>query len=216
MHKLNYLSIPVLASCLFACNVSATGEGTGAVAQTQSSLSAADSDTGSARRPSPPKEAFEACSALAEGAACTVKFGERSMNGSCRKGPDGSSALACAPSGRPPHPKRGGPPPEALTACTGLAENATCSMTLGDKTVSGSCRRGPQADAGLACAPSGPPPHEHHGGPPQEAFAACNGLAEGTACSVKLEDRILTGSCRKGPDGNPALACVLPPPEFGE
>ena len=40
--------------------------------------------------------------------------------------------------------------------------------------------------------PSVPP---GNGGPPQEAFAACSGKAQGDSCSVKFGDRELSGTC---------------------
>ncbi len=49
-----------------------------------------------------------------------------------------------------------------------------------------------------------PPPHK----PPQEAFDACKGSTEGAACSVTFHDRTLTGTCKKGPNGESDLACV--------
>jgi len=53
----------------------------------------------------PPQEAFDACKSLSEGAACSVTFQDRTMNGTCRKGPRGESELACVPERAP------GPPP---------------------------------------------------------------------------------------------------------
>lgn len=57
--------------------------------------------------------------------------------------------------------------------------------------------------------PAGPP----HG-PPPEALAACQDLAEGDACTVKIHDHVVEGICRSGPDGKGALACAPkdPPP----
>lgn len=56
-------------------------------------------------RHEPPREAFDACKSLTEGAACSVTFRGQTMAGTCRKGPRGESELACVPE-RPP-----GPPP---------------------------------------------------------------------------------------------------------
>jgi hypothetical protein len=57
----------------------------------------------------------------------------------------------------PPRPHRG-PPPEALQACAGLAEGASCSFTTpsGDE-LTGTCRSAPDGSS-VACAPSQPPP----------------------------------------------------------
>ena len=59
-----------------------------------------------------------------------------------------------------------------------------------------------------------PPPRK----PPQEAFDACKGSTEGAACSVTFHDHTLTGTCKKGPNGEAELACVPdrppgPPPQ---
>jgi hypothetical protein len=49
----------------------------------------------------PPPEAVEACAKLSAGDACTVHFGDHTMDGTCRNGPDGNGPLACAPKGPP-------------------------------------------------------------------------------------------------------------------
>lgn len=49
-----------------------------------------------------------------------------------------------------------------------------------------------------------PPPHK----PLQEAFDACKSLSEGDACSVNFNGHSMTGTCRKGPQGESELACV--------
>jgi len=59
------------------------------------------------RQHKPPQEAFDACKSLSEGASCSVNFNGHTMTGTCRKGPNGESELACVPA-RPP-----GPPPSA-------------------------------------------------------------------------------------------------------
>ncbi len=54
-----------------------------------------------------------------------------------------------------------GPPPEAIEACSGQAENDSCSFTSprGDE-ITGSCIIPPHNEAELICAPEGgPPPH---------------------------------------------------------
>lgn len=50
----------------------------------------------------PPPEAFAACKDLSADASCTVEIGGHSIEGTCRSGPDGKGALACAPKGPPP------------------------------------------------------------------------------------------------------------------
>lgn len=56
--------------------------------------------------PSPPPAAFEACASKSQGAACTVSFHDRQIEGTCETFPS-DSRLACRPSGPPP-----GPPPQ--------------------------------------------------------------------------------------------------------
>jgi hypothetical protein len=54
--------------------------------------------------------------------------------------------------------------------------------------------------------PAGPP----H--PPREAVEACSNQQEGAACTVSIHGQAISGKCRKGPDGEGPLACMLPPP----
>jgi hypothetical protein len=63
----------------------------------------------------PPQEAFDACKSHSEGDACSVTEGGHTMTGTCRKGPNGESDLACAP----PHPQ--GPPPNQNSTLSGSA-----------------------------------------------------------------------------------------------
>jgi hypothetical protein len=52
-----------------------------------------------------------------------------------------------------------------------------------------------------------PPPR-----PPREAVEACASSEEGAACTVSFHGQSISGKCRKGPDGEGPLACMLPPP----
>jgi len=101
--------------------------------------------------PRPPQEAIDACSNRAEGDACSVTFGDRTIEGTCRRGPNGDGPLACAPKGPPP-----GPPPEAVQACANLAKGDACKVTLGDRTLEGTCVSGPSGKEPLACMPARP------------------------------------------------------------
>ncbi|MFT3930944.1 MAG: hypothetical protein QM709_11695 [Spongiibacteraceae bacterium] len=58
------------------------------------------------------------------------------------------------PQGMPP-----GPPPQAISACNGLASNAACSFAgRNNETVTGTCALPPGNGQGsLACRPSHPP-----------------------------------------------------------
>jgi hypothetical protein len=100
--------------------------------------------------PAPPAEAIQACSGLADGAACGFTMGDHQLAGTCRTGPQGEPA-ACMP------PRRHGPPPEAFAACQGLAAGDACTVAFQGQQVTGSCRAGPDGQARLACAPPRPP-----------------------------------------------------------
>lgn len=104
----------------------------------------------------PPPEALEACKGLQEGNACQVSFDGKTTAGTCRTGPQGEAA-ACLPEGGPGgRGRHHGPPPEALSACSGKAQGATCSFTHRDHTMEGTCEQGPQGDT-TACRPARPP-----------------------------------------------------------
>ena len=100
---------------------------------------------------------------------------------------------------RPPH----GPPPEALKACEGKSAGAACTVTPPDRpAVEGTCRTPPHGNSGeLVCAPA-------HRGPPPEALKACEGSAEGAACSVVLHGEARAGRCQKPPHGGTQLGCL--------
>lgn len=214
LRRISVLSTLLMAASLCACEQSG---GTGETSQTSSNITTSDDQK--PEPPKPPQEAFDACKSIAEGATCKVAIGDKSVDGTCRKGPDGNGELACVPE-PPPPPEHRGAPPEAVDACKSLAENSSCAVKFGDKTVDGTCRKGPGDDATLACAPARmppPPPPGHHKGPPQEAIDACKSLAENAACTVKFVDKSVAGTCAKGPGDNATLACkpanMGPPPD---
>jgi hypothetical protein len=164
----------------------------------------------------PPQEAFQACAALAAGAACTVAIDDRQIEGACRQGPPGAEALVCVPADMPPPPPRqarghGGPPRVALEACHGLAGDAVCSFEIDGHTIDGTCRQGPGGQGALACAPANMPPMGGPPGPPREALAACDDLAADAACSFQMAGRAVDGTCWAPPAfaGAP-LACAPP------
>ncbi len=104
---------------------------------------------------------------------------------------------ARAQEGRGPPPT---PPAEAVRACQGAADGATCKFTMGDRSMSGTCRTSPDGQS-FACAPP-------HRGPPPEAFQACQSLAEGSSCTVSIQGQSMSGTCRSGPGGGQQLACA--------
>jgi len=57
------------------------------------------------RPPSPPPEAYSACSGHSEGDTCSVKFQDQTLDGTCRKFP-GADGLVCVPAHMPPPPGR--------------------------------------------------------------------------------------------------------------
>lgn len=118
-----------------------------------------------------------------------------------------SAGVASAESPEERHPGRRpprAPPTEAINACNGLQDGATCGFTLDGAQHSGVCRAGPDGRP-AACMPDRPPPH--HRGPPPEALAACNGLQAGATCSFSHDGQSLSGQCLTGPQGELA-ACV--------
>jgi hypothetical protein len=75
----------------------------------------------------------------------------------------GALALAAPADEPPPPPHHRRPPEEAFTACAKLADGDTCSVTLGDHTVVGTCITVPahiQEDAGKRVCKLPHPPRE--------------------------------------------------------
>ncbi len=56
------------------------------------------------------------------------------------------------------HGRPQGPPPEAIEACSGLAEGDACSFSGPRGNVEGTCIVPPRDEETLACAPEGGPP----------------------------------------------------------
>ena len=102
----------------------------------------------------PPPEAFEACKSAKRGDACTVTHDNHTITGVCDAPPD-VTQLAC----RPDHPP--GPPPEAIEACAKREEGDRCSVTTPDnEQIAGTCSKGPNGEATIACKPDrAPDPH---------------------------------------------------------
>jgi hypothetical protein len=105
----------------------------------------------------PPPEAFDACQSKSVGDVCSVKFGDKDISGKCVSPPAGASdtRIVCRPDNMPDRPPPGPPPQEAFAACDGKATDAACTMTLGDKTLDGTCRPPPPgvSETRLACVP---------------------------------------------------------------
>lgn len=170
------------AAVLAACGgTTATGEPS---SQSQAQTTAADGGASpDGKRPGhhhhgPPPEAFEACVSKAAGDACTVTFGSESIAGKCVTPPEGApdTRIVCRPDKMPEHGGKGGPgghphgppPAEVFAACDGKAADAACSVTIGDRTIEGTCKAPPPGveETRLGCAPAHPPHPE--GAPPQK------------------------------------------------
>ncbi|MFT3840301.1 MAG: hypothetical protein QM723_25155 [Myxococcaceae bacterium] len=108
------------------------------------------------------------------------------------------AVVSAAAYGQLPQQHRG-PPKEAVNACAGKSDGASCSVVLKDKTLSGTCHAPPNGQ--LACLPA----------PPAEAVSACAGMQQDAACGFTLDGNNLVGICR-APPGQSQLACV---PEHG-
>lgn len=173
------MSLSAVVAALAACGGTASSDpATQTQAQAASTEGAGGADP---KRPprhphGPPPEAFEACQSKAAGDACTVVFGGETLEGKCAPPPAPPDAspeaadgrLACRPD-RLPEPRRGGPggrppgppPAEVFAACDGKATDAACAVTLGDRTLDGTCQGPPPGvdETRLGCAPSRPPPN---------------------------------------------------------
>ena len=88
------------------------------------------------------------------------------------------------------------PPPAAFDACKSKAVGDACTVSLHDREINGKCESPPPGSeqAGPACRPEGM--RHRHGPPPEAVFAACDGKAEGDACSVVHEHGTAQGSCK--------------------
>ncbi|MGV3624214.1 MAG: hypothetical protein ACO1OB_25575 [Archangium sp.] len=103
---------------------------------------------GGGRHRGPPQEAVTACSGKSASATCSFTHHDRTVEGTCRTGPE-SESLACAPAHR-------GPPQEALAACASSSAGAACTISIHGKSLSGTCATGPD-NSTLACRPARPP-----------------------------------------------------------
>lgn len=139
----------------------------------------------------PPEEVFAACDGKAKDAACEVKFGDKTINGSCKSPPnDANARAACIPA----------PPKEMVEACASKTEGAACNFTgHRGKDVAGTCAKGPHSTGTVVCRPN----------PPEELVKACSGLAEGAACSFKspFNGQNEAGLCHKSKHAGDAILC---------
>jgi hypothetical protein len=97
------LSLALVAVLTLAASARAESPSrSGTDASSSPTVTGAQGPTGSGRRspPTPPPEAFAACSGKAAGAPCTFQHKDRLETGTCFT-PDPSQGIACKPS-RPP------------------------------------------------------------------------------------------------------------------
>lgn len=95
----------------------------------------------------------QACDEKAEGDACTITFGNQTIDGKCvnRQG-----NISCIPgNGVPGNGSMGQMPSMAggLEACGGKVEGDACAMTFRNQTVDGACRNW---NENLTCTPNNP------------------------------------------------------------
>lgn len=83
---------------------------------------------------------------------------------------------------------KGAAPAGALTACSGKASGDACSLSCGDKAVSGTCAA--TADGQVACFPT----------PPAALTTPCVGKASADSCSLTdPKGNTVTGTCQTTP-----------------
>jgi|WetSurMetagenome_2_1015567.scaffolds.fasta_scaffold53828_3 hypothetical protein len=94
---------------------------------------------------------IESCGGKAAGDACTIAFGNQSVDGTCA---DRSGNITCTPnnSSLMQGPGiRGGRNEAFLEACNGKAEGETCTVTMRNQTEEGSCT---SRSGNITCVPS--------------------------------------------------------------
>ena len=104
---------------------------------------------------------------------------------------------------------RRGPPPEALAACEDQAVDTSCSFTgRHGNNVEGTCGSRPEFSDQVACIPNDRPERGNRrngDGPPEEVFAACEGLLESDECTVEAPFGSVAGTCEVGRNGERLL-----------
>ena len=88
--------------------------------------------------------------------ALTAGEGPGGMNGGQGQGQPAGGNQPTGPVGTG-QGQQGQPPQEAITACTGLTQGASCSINTPNGTLSGTCGMPPNSTQ-LACVPAGGPP----------------------------------------------------------
>ncbi|HEX7453854.1 MAG TPA: hypothetical protein VF294_16290 [Polyangiaceae bacterium] len=124
------LSYAPFALAIWACNVAsaANGERRGTPGVRPTTTATAPSSPADEADPppaphKPPHAAFDACKSLSEGDTCSVSFNGHTMNGTCRKGPNGEAELACVPS-HPPGPPPSDPPSGSDARSSAISSSA--------------------------------------------------------------------------------------------
>lgn len=103
----------------------------------------------------------------------------------------------------PSSSKRSAPRTSVLRVLSLLLSSALVTATV----RAAASRSEPHSSRGRTSLPPSGEPMQERPKPPQAAFDACNGKAEGDACSVQLGERKISGTCQSAPGGEKALLC---------
>jgi hypothetical protein len=98
------------------------------------------------------------------------------------------------------------PPPEAYSACADKKVSDSCSVSLGQQAIGGTCALSESGDGQLFCRPARPPL-------PPEAFTACADKVADAACTVAFGDHTMQGVCAAHEDGRLFCRPDRPPHE---
>lgn len=90
------------------------------------------------------KDPMNACSGKSAGDTCTITFGNQSVDGTCT---DRNGNITCRPKDMGAGPggnmqgpgTPGGMDEGSVQACSGKTAGATCTITMGDRTMDGTC-----------------------------------------------------------------------------
>ena len=150
------------------------------------------------RGATPPPEAYKACEGKRSGDTSQL-VGPRggSISGKCEE-LNGKLVLRPDMLNRKPDVKSGGPPPDAYKACEGkVAGNMSQFVGAKGETVTGKCE---QLDGKLVLRPDmlNGKPDVKSGGPPPDAYKACEGKAAGDLSQfVAAKGETVSGKCEQ-------------------
>jgi len=185
---------------------------TSQVTPVQAAVTAGNPDQG--QRPEGMQEAIAACANATEGTACSFTTPKGQLTGICMKSPR-DQQLAC----RPARPDGGHGPGEhpmmedAFEACAGKTAGADCSFKCPAGDIKGKCT---DRNGKLFCHCGGEECPRWHGKgmgmDDTKMKAACATLAEGKSCTFEGLKGSVTGTCKKGYEGD-QLLCLPEKPK---